>query len=72
MSDLFETEPEFEIALEAALEGRLQQLVVRDSKDGIEGLRYLKTKAAGRCGFIPMGPTPSFSGIYTRSGKGCG
>ncbi|MBI4744980.1 MAG: chromosome segregation protein SMC, partial [Deltaproteobacteria bacterium] len=27
-------------------------LVVRDSKDGIEGLGYLKTKAAGRCGFI--------------------
>ena len=81
VSDLFETEPEFEIALEAALEGRLQHLVVIDSKDGIEGIGYLKTKAAGRCGFIPMdrlhrsqgkggveGRTPILEKVRVRSG----
>lgn len=52
VSDLFETGPEFETALEAALEGRLQQLVVNDMADGVNGISYLKAKASGRCGFI--------------------
>ncbi|MEK7851242.1 MAG: chromosome segregation protein SMC [Deltaproteobacteria bacterium] len=59
VSDIFETDPEFEIALEAALEGRLQQLVVNDLKDGLNGINYLKSKASGRCGFIPMGQASS-------------
>ena len=70
VSDLFETEPEFEIALEAALEGRLQHLVVIDSKDGIEGIGYLKTKAAGRCGFIPMDRLHRSQGFIPGAVKG--
>ncbi len=70
VSDLFETEPEFEIALEASLEGRLQQLVVRDSKDGIEGIGYLKTNAAGRCGFIPVDRLHRSQGFIPGAAKG--
>ncbi len=52
VSDIFETTPDYEIALEAALEGRLQHLVVNDLTDGINGISYLKSKSSGRCGFI--------------------
>jgi chromosome segregation protein len=54
--DIFETTPEYEIALEAALEGRLQHLVVNDLADGVDGISYLKSKSSGRCGFIPATP----------------
>ena len=59
VSDIFETAPEFETALEAAVEGRLQHLVVSDIRDGIEGIVYLKSKTSGRCGFIPLEPAYS-------------
>ncbi|MDO8446321.1 MAG: chromosome segregation protein SMC [Deltaproteobacteria bacterium] len=52
VSDIFETAPEFETALEAALEGRLQHLLVADLTDGLNGISFLKSNSSGRCGFI--------------------
>jgi chromosome segregation protein len=54
VSELVETEPEFETALGAVLGERLQHIVVRSQQEGVEAIDYLRQAASGRSTFIPL------------------
>ncbi len=55
VADIFEPDPQHEIALEAILGQRLQYLIVEGEKDGLEAMTFLKREALGRGSFIPKG-----------------
>ena len=59
IGDTVETEQRFEAALEAALDRRLQYIVVKGLEEGMEALRYLKERNSGRSTFIPVTPKGS-------------
>ena len=54
LADVIEPEPEFQIAVEAALGESLQYIIVHDSATGVEAIEYLQSQVAGRSGFIPV------------------
>ena len=54
VSELVETEAEYETALSAVLGERLQYVVVRSHEEGSEAIDYLRTASSGRSSFIPM------------------
>ncbi len=54
MADIIDPEPGFETAVEAALGESLQYIIVRNQGAGIDAIRYLQAKDAGRGGFIPL------------------
>jgi len=55
VSDLFETSSEYEGALGAVLGEKLQYIVVKSHKDGVEAIDYLRSAVSGRSAFIPVG-----------------
>lgn len=59
IGDMIETDQRFEAALEAALDRRLQCIVVKGLREGMEALRYLKDGSYGRSTFIPITPKDS-------------
>ncbi len=54
VADILETEPPYEVAVSAALDHRLQYLIVQSHKDGIEAIDLLRKQGSGRIGLIPM------------------
>jgi chromosome segregation protein len=53
---------EYETAVEAVLGEKLQYVVVKDQRDGIRAIDYLKTTARGRGSFVPLEVRPHASG----------
>lgn len=71
VSELLETDAEYETALGAVLGERLQYVVVHSHKEGAEAIDYLRQAASGRSSFIPLkvrnaktsGAMPSGDGV---------
>ncbi len=55
VSEIVETEPEYEAALGAVLGERLQYVVVRSHEEGSAAIDYLRQASSGRSSFIPLG-----------------
>ncbi|PKO22898.1 MAG: chromosome segregation protein SMC [Chloroflexi bacterium HGW-Chloroflexi-1] len=54
LGDLIEAPPELERAIEAALGGRLQDIVVRSWEDAEAAVAFLKRNQSGRATFLPL------------------
>jgi chromosome segregation protein len=54
LADFIKVEPEFEVAVEAVLDERLQYVVVAKQRDGKEAVEYLRSKDVGRSYFVPL------------------
>ncbi len=54
LGELIEVPPELERAIEAALGGRIQDVVVRRWEDAEAAVAYLKESRAGRATFLPL------------------
>ncbi len=63
IGDMIEVEQRFEAALEAALDRRLQCILVKGLEEGLEALRYLKDRSCGRSTFIPITPKGSIRSV---------
>jgi chromosome segregation protein len=53
VADMIETEPQYEVAIEAVLGDRLQYVVVDSQRDSFKAIDYLKTMSGGRSTFVP-------------------
>ncbi|OGL46115.1 MAG: chromosome segregation protein SMC [Candidatus Schekmanbacteria bacterium RBG_16_38_11] len=62
LSDFIETSPGYEVAIEAVLKDRLQNIIVESQDDALKALEFLKESQEGRSSFIPLKPrqTPSY------------
>lgn len=56
MVDLYETEPQYERAIAAALSASLQGVVVEGHSEGLRAVEYLTMRNSGRCSFTPIHP----------------
>ncbi|MFT5042532.1 MAG: chromosome segregation protein, partial [Hyphomicrobiaceae bacterium] len=56
VADVIEIEDGYEQAVAAALDDRLQYVVVPNAQAGVEGAFYLRETGAGRASFIPLQP----------------
>ena len=54
VADALQVEPGYEQAVETALADRLQHVIVRTQQDGRIAVDYLKEKARGKSGFVPL------------------
>jgi chromosome segregation protein len=54
VADFIQVEPEFEVAVEAALAEKLQYVIVGRQEDGKEAIEYLRSKDVGRSCFLPL------------------
>jgi chromosome segregation protein len=54
LGDLIQAPPELDRALEAALGGRVQDVVVEKWEDAENAVQYLKRQSAGRATFLPL------------------
>ncbi len=54
LADFIKVEPEFEVAVEAVLDERLQYVVVARQRDGKEAVEYLRARDVGRSHFVPL------------------
>ncbi|MDI6687052.1 MAG: chromosome segregation protein SMC [Desulfobacterales bacterium] len=54
IADIIETEPSFEIAVEAVLGESLQHILVKDQEAALCSIKYLQSTSSGRSGFIPV------------------
>jgi chromosome segregation protein len=54
LADFIKAEPEFEAAIEAVLDERLQYVIVAHQRDGEEAVEYLRSKNVGRSYFVPL------------------
>jgi chromosome segregation protein len=54
VAQLIQVPREMEAAIETALGGALQHVVVEDEKTGRQGIQYLKEKRLGRATFLPL------------------
>lgn len=54
VADFIQADPEFEVAVEAVLEERLQYIIVARQEDGKEAVEYLRSKNVGRSYFLPI------------------
>jgi len=52
--DFVQVEEEFEAAVEAVLAEKLHYVLVARQEDGKEAVQYLRSKAMGRCSFLPL------------------
>lgn len=55
-ADIFHTEPQFEVALEAALAQMLQSIIIDTPHEGVDAIKHLKSRGAGRVCFVPLHP----------------
>jgi len=53
VADMIETEPQYEVAIEAVLGDRLQYVVVDTQNDSLKAIDYLKSRSGGRSTFVP-------------------
>ncbi len=68
VADMIETEPKFEMAIEAVLGDRLQYVVVDSQTDSLKAIDFLKTAGGGRSTFIPRHPRESKSDPFVKNG----
>ena len=54
VSRLIQTEDDYTVAIEIALGGALQQIVVSSEQDGKAAIQYLKRSGSGRATFLPL------------------
>jgi chromosome segregation protein len=54
LADFIKAEPEFEGAVEAVLDERMQYVIVARQEDGREAVEYLRSKDEGRSYFLPL------------------
>ncbi|SMO46479.1 chromosome segregation protein SMC [Melghirimyces algeriensis] len=54
VAQLIRVPKEYESAIETALAGAMQHLVVKNEKTGRSGIRFLKERKAGRATFLPL------------------
>ncbi len=54
VADHIDVPEPYEVAVEAVLGEKLQYIIVRSQKEGIEAIDYLKTATAGRGSFVPL------------------
>ena len=54
VSHLIRTEDDYTVAIEIALGGAMQQVVVSTEQDGKAAIQYLKRSGSGRATFLPM------------------
>ncbi len=69
IGNMIEMDDRFEVALEAALDRRLQHIVVKGLEEGMQGLRYLKEHNSGRATFIPITPRGSIQALGRENGS---
>jgi len=53
IADVMQTDPEYELAVEAVLGERLQSIAVKDIEHGLDNIMYLKERG-GRSNFVPV------------------
>ncbi|MBN1550157.1 chromosome segregation protein SMC [bacterium] len=56
LADLFDTDAEYERAVEAALEERIENIVVTKHSEAERAIQFLSSQQKGRCTFIPIEP----------------
>ncbi|KEO81921.1 chromosome segregation protein SMC [Tumebacillus flagellatus] len=54
VAELMQVPREYELAMETALGGAMQNVVVRDEKAGRDAIHYLKSSGSGRATFMPL------------------
>ncbi len=54
VAQLIETQPQYEMAVSAALGEKLQYVIVNSHEEGVDAINYLKTQGSGRSSFIPL------------------
>ena len=54
VSQLIRTDDSYTVAIEIALAGAMQQIVVKDEQDGKAAIAYLKRTGGGRATFLPL------------------
>jgi len=68
VADMIETEPKYEVAIEAVLGDRLQYVVVDSQTDSLKAIDYLKAKSGGRSTFVPKTTREVKSEPYVKNG----
>ncbi len=68
VADMIETEPRYEVAIEAVLGDRLQYVVVDSQHDSLKAIDYLKTRSGGRSTFVPKTPREVRSEPFIKNG----
>ena len=68
VADMIETEPQYEVAIEAVLGDRLQYVVVDSQHDSLKAIDYLKAKSGGRSTFIPKTPREIKTEPFVKNG----
>ncbi len=63
VAQLGDVNPEYALAMEIALGGRIQNIVVDDEQVASEGIRLLQESRAGRATFLPLSKIQSFRGL---------
>ena len=66
VADVLNPDPAYEAALEAAMGESLQYLLAENADAGLRAISFLKSRQAGRCGFIFLDEYPK------AAGNGCG
>ena len=69
VADIIETETRFEVAIEAVLGDRLQNVVVGSQSDSLRAIGYLKEQGGGRSTFIPQEPREIRTEPYVKNGN---
>ena len=70
VADMIETEPQYELAIEAVLGERLQYVVVDSQTDSLKAINYLKTEGGGRSTFLPKTPREIKTEPFIKNGHG--
>lgn len=69
VADIIETDANYEVAIEAVLGERLQNVVVGSQNDSLKAIEYLKTQGGGRSTFIPQAPREIRTEPYIKNGN---
>jgi chromosome segregation protein len=70
VADIIETEARYEVAIEAVLGERLQNVVVGSQTDSLKAVEYLKAQGGGRSTFIPQAPRAIKTEPFIKNGHG--
>jgi len=54
VADILDVPEEYETAVESVLGEKLQYIVVKSQRDGVQAIDYLKTSSLGRGSFVPL------------------
>lgn len=69
VADIIETDASYEVAIEAVLGERLQNVVVGSQHDSLKAIEYLKAQSGGRSTFIPQAPREIKTEPYVKNGN---